>query len=156
MKLELVLEILRNTSNVEMTQQNNTLHSQSIIDGHDVKVTVQMVGGMHGYVQFEVDGSLELQKDLPPITAMKILQYVISSLKTFSNNNDHVEFYFGADAEHEQVYDKLLPRLSSRFGFKIEKQPYNMDKSEIIQRKLIPLYDKKHSRMTCVYFLTRT
>ena len=59
MKLELVLEILRNTSNVEMTQQNNTLHSQSIIDGHDVKVTVQMVGGMHGYVQFEgewVDG----------------------------------------------------------------------------------------------------
>lgn len=94
------------------------------IQGDVIDILFQQEGDVY-YLEFGVNQKLELQKDKSVSQTMKIMSYVVSCIHYMAQQTDISEFYFIADKEHEEKYDKLLPILSRKFGFKYVKGGVN-------------------------------
>lgn len=94
------------------------------------------------YVHFKVNGYYVKKKssNYDVLLALKVMGYVVSCMRSIKNIHDDISvFEFTADKEHEQQYDKLLPRLSNKLGFTYEKFAWNSNRTmqDKIQKNVI-------------------
>jgi hypothetical protein len=153
MKLNMVLEVLQRTSEVDLKLEDNAYVGVKQIGSDLVKVKLSFAGTNLIYVDFNVNGSFTVDGKKSLGTAIQTFEFVISCINTMHQRFSTAEFYFGADEEHEKLYDKLLPRFKSRFNFTFSKDPFELSKSERFNKAVNPLFDKKYHTMTAVYYL---
>ena len=153
MKLNMVLEVLQRTSEVDLKLDGNAYVGVKNIGSDVVKVKLSFAGTNLIYVDFKVNDSFKVDGKKSLGTAIQTFEFVISCINTMHQRFSTAEFYFGADQEHEKLYDKLLPRFKSRFNFTFSKDPFELSKREKFNKVVNPLYDKKYHTMTAVYYL---
>jgi len=103
--------------------KNRSIHHFSTrIKGDLVDVMFELERDEY-YVEFAVNESMELAGNKGTSFAMQVMSYVATCIKHISDNSNVSKFYFLSDAAHEQKYDKLMPILSNKFNFLVEKQP---------------------------------
>ena len=153
MNLHLLLEVLQQGQMVPLIKNGHDFIGHKQIGPHKVNVKLTFVNSNVIYVLFDVDDNLELDGKKSLGIALQTFDYVINCIYTVNQQFANMEYYFGADAEHEAIYDKLLPRFASRYHFTFQKEPFNMTKKEKFTQAINPLFNKKHHVMTAVYYI---
>lgn len=149
----MVLEVLQRTSDVDLKLDGNSYIGTKNIGSDVVRVKLTFSGTNLIYVDFKVNDSFVIDGKKSLGTAIQTFEFVISCINAMHQRFSTAEFYFGADEEHEKLYDKLLPRFKSRFNFTFSKDPFELSKREKFNQAVNPLFDKKYHVMTAVYYL---
>ena len=126
------------------------------INNLTIDVDIDLIkDGNVAIVDFYVNGSQIMQKDTPLPVVLKIIQFVISCIKQYNDRYPQVEFCFGADAEHEKMYDVLLPRIAPKYNMVYGKNPVNMPKFEQYKQKILSMLNKDSVKISCLYYIKR-
>ncbi|MCB1711185.1 MAG: hypothetical protein KDH96_01520 [Candidatus Riesia sp.] len=150
----LLQEILNNlnTNTSSIVERNFTKNAN--IQGHNIKVNIFIEQESDiAFVEFFVNETQTIQHDTPIQTTIKILQFVISCMNDYVNTYPNITFCFGADREHEKMYDTLLPRLSTRYNMYFKKSSINLPRSLKAKEWLKAKIQKNHVALVCLYYI---
>lgn len=144
----------------KLHQQDNNIPQHYVkqisVNNNIVKVDIELIDTNVAVVDFFVNDNQKITGTTSIQDTIKIFQFVISCLANYNNNFPNVEFCFGADKEHEMVYDKILPRLAPKYNMIFKKHHIVPDKLSI-KDKLLSKFKKRNNsvKLSCLYYMKR-
>jgi len=140
------------TNNISKVDRDYT--KETNINGNHVKVNIYMEQDSDiAFVDFSVNDTQSLQRDTPIQTTIKTLQFVISCMNDYVHTYPLITFCFGADEEHEKMYDSLLPRLASKYNMYFKKSSINLPTFLKAKEWLKSKIQKNHVKLVCLYYI---
>lgn len=144
---------------LQHTETNISPHyiNSTNINNLNVKVDIEQIDDNVAIVDFFVNNSQLITGDTNIQDTIKIFQFVISCINNYNNQFPNIEFCFGADEEHVAIYDKLLPKLASKYNMFYRKYPLENSRISNIKNWIFSKM-KKHNntiKIVCLYYIKK-